>query len=281
MQEWRTDPAQSHQRRRAEFRPFGRSLGVRERIIGEVALQIEGVKDPALGTTRVAIAILVLGAIVAFMRGPRSQAGDGHHVARQSICRLALPINDGHMVEEKVREDRRPHVGEMLRPYISRRLTGLADRYMAADTVQLAIGLIDRIVVAPVTPGLHRAADSAVGKRHQVDAEQLRPTLDHGSLAVGVQGLPRVARLQHIEQRVPELGRSGVAQQVSDAEGCGEVDLERVEVDWPRWRERRRWQHTYWLTERLRKRHRTRQRLYGLRRPSRKQSGKSNFSAVE
>ena len=109
-------------------------------------------------------------------------------------------------MKEQVRKDRRPHIGEMLGPYIGRRLTGLADRYMAADAVQLAIGLIDRIVVAPVTPGLHRAADSAVGKRHQVDAEQLRPTLDHGSLAVAVQGLPGVARLEHVEQRVPELG---------------------------------------------------------------------------
>jgi hypothetical protein len=66
---------------------------------------------------------------------------------------------------------------------------------------------------------------------HQVDAEQLRPTLDHRCLAVPVQRLARVARLQHIEQCVPELGRSRIAQQVSDAEGCGEVDLERVEVD--------------------------------------------------
>src|SRR5215831_15299380 len=185
------------------------------------------------------------------------------------------------MVEEQVREDRRPHVGEMLRPYIGRRLPGFADRYVAADAVQLAIGLIDCIVVAPIAPRHHGAADSAVGKRHQIDAEQLRPTLDHRYLAVPVHGLSRIARLQHIEQFVPELGRSSIAQQVSDAEGCGEVDLERAEVDCPRWWEWRRWQHACWLTERLRKRYRTRQRLCGFRRPSRKQGGKDNLSAVE
>ena len=75
------------------------------------------------------------------------------------------------MVEEQVRKDRRPHVGEMLRPHIGRRLTGFTDRYMAADAVQFAIGLIDRIVVAAVAPRLHRAADSAVGKRRQIDAK--------------------------------------------------------------------------------------------------------------
>src|SRR5262249_40426778 len=109
------------------------------------------------------------------------------------------------MVEEQVRQDRRPHVGEMLRSYIGRRLTGFADGYMAADAVQLAIGLIDRIVVASVAPGLHRTADSAVGKRHQIDAKQLRPTLDRRCLAVSAQGLPGVARLQYVEQRLPEL----------------------------------------------------------------------------
>src|SRR6516225_6161869 len=169
----------------------------------------------------------------------------------------------------------------MLRPHLGRRLTGSADRYMAADAVQLAIGLINRVVIAPVTPGLHSAADGAVGKRHQIDAEQLRPTLNQRCLAVPVQGLSRIARLQHIEQRVPELRRGRIAEQVSDAEGCGEVDLERVEVDCPRWWEWRRWQHACWLTEGLRKPHRTRQRLHGFCRPSRKQGGKNNFSAVE
>ena len=85
------------------------------------------------------------------------------------------------------------------------------------DAVQFAIGLIDRIVVATVAPRLHRAADSAVGKGHQIDAKQLRPTLDHRCCAVPLQGLLRVARLQHIEQCVPELGRGRIAQQVSDA----------------------------------------------------------------
>src|SRR6516162_7397732 len=281
MQEWRTDPAQSHQRCRAEFRTFGRSLGIRERIIGEVALQIEGVKDPTPGATRAVDAILVSGPIVAVMRSIRRQAGDGHYVARQSICRHALPIDDGHMVEEQVREDRRPHIGEMLRPYIGRRLAGFADRYVAADAVQLAIGLIDCIVVAPIAPRHHGAADSAVGKRHQINAEQLRPTLDHRCLAVPVHGLSWIARLKHIEECVPELGRSSIAQEVSDAERCREVDLERVEIDWTRWWERRRWQHACRLTERLRKPYRTRQWLYGLRRPSRKQGGKNNLGAVK
>src|SRR5215468_6518675 len=61
------DPAQSHQGRRAEFGTFGGGLGVRKRIISEVALQIEGVKDPALATTRVVLAIFVLRPIVVFM----------------------------------------------------------------------------------------------------------------------------------------------------------------------------------------------------------------------
>jgi hypothetical protein len=91
------------------------------------------------------------------------------------------------MMEEQVRKDRRPHVGEMLRPHIGWRLTGFADRYMAADAVQLAIGLIDRIVIAPVAPGLYGAADSALGKRRQIDAEQLRPTLNYRCFAVPVQ----------------------------------------------------------------------------------------------
>src|SRR6516165_872765 len=100
----------------------------------------------------------------------------------------------------------------MLRPYIGRRLTGFLDRYMAADAVRLAIGLIDRIVVAPVTAGLHGAAHSAVGKRHQIDAKQLSSTLNHRCLAVPLQGLPWVARLEHVEQSVPELGRCCITQ---------------------------------------------------------------------
>jgi hypothetical protein len=63
------DSAQSHQGRCAEFRTFGGSLRVRECIVGEVALQIEGVKYGALGTTRVVLAILVLGPAARLQEG--------------------------------------------------------------------------------------------------------------------------------------------------------------------------------------------------------------------
>ncbi len=61
VQKRRTDPAQSHQGRRAELRTFCYGFEVRERIVGEIARQIERVEDPALTLSRVVVvAIFVL-----------------------------------------------------------------------------------------------------------------------------------------------------------------------------------------------------------------------------
>ena len=60
----------------------------------------------------------------------------------------------------------------------------------------------------PSPRGHYGAADSVVSKRHQVDAERLRLVFHPCCLAVPMQRLARIARLQHVEQCVPELGRS-------------------------------------------------------------------------
>src|SRR5271166_4451600 len=124
---------------------------------------------------------------------------------------------------------------------------------MAADAVQLAVARIDRIVVAAIAPALHLAADSAVGERHQVNAEQLCSAFDLAFLTVQAPRLVGARRLEHIEQRVPELRRGSVAQEISHAEGRREVYLEGRKV--------------YRLPRGLRSRSRTGRRFRSRRRP--------------
>jgi hypothetical protein len=49
---------------------------------------------------------------------------------------------------------------------------------VAADAIQLAVGLIDGIGIKAVAGGRHTAWDHPIGKRLQIDAEELRSTLD-------------------------------------------------------------------------------------------------------
>ena len=103
-------------------------------------------------------------------------------------------------MKEKVREDRRPDEAEMLRTHIRGRLSRPQDRRVAADTVQLAIPLIDRIVVAAVAPSRHRTADRAIGECHQVDAEKLRSSLNLSLLTI-----TQVDPLAHFGPNSPRL----------------------------------------------------------------------------
>jgi hypothetical protein len=49
---------------------------------------------------------------------------------------------------------------------------------MAADAVQLAVGLVDGIRIEAVAGGWHATRDHPVGKRPQVDAKEFRSTPD-------------------------------------------------------------------------------------------------------
>src|SRR5260370_35145264 len=102
----------------------------------------------------------------------------------------------------------------MLRPHLCRitgrrkrrcwRLTRPVDRGVAADAIQLAIG-IDGIEIAAVAGGGDAAADRAVGERHQVDAEELSAALDLAFHAVGVATPGGVAEVEQAQQWVSEL----------------------------------------------------------------------------
>src|SRR5262249_44823079 len=94
-----------------------------------------------------------------------------------------------------------------------------------------------------------------------------------------LQRFGRVVGIEHFEQILPELRRSGVADEVSFAGGFGEVHLERGKVDRPRCYGRR--EHACRLTKGFRERLRTHERLRRFCGSSRKQSGEINFSAVE
>ena len=153
-------------------------------------------------------AVVAIFVLVTLARGFRRQPRDYQRIARQRleiILRLqkAFRINDGHLVEEQIREDRRPFVAQIFRPDLSWigyrvkrccwRLSSALDRCVAADAVQLPIFLIDGIEIAIVAGGRHAAADRAVCERYQIDAEELRSALNLAFDTIPVPGLRGIA----------------------------------------------------------------------------------------
>jgi hypothetical protein len=97
---------------------------------------------------------------------------------------------------------------------------------MTADTAHHAIILVDGLRIKSIVGRLrHTARDHAVGKGGQVDPEQHRPELNLAWVTALRARARGVARGEQRQERVPELGGSRHAQEVSHTERRGEEDL--------------------------------------------------------
>ena len=81
-------------------------------------------------------------------------------------------------MQEQIRENRRPNEAKMFGSHGRRRLPGSLNGGVTADTVQLAICLVDRVGITSISFVGHAARNHAVGEGHQIDSEQLCTTLD-------------------------------------------------------------------------------------------------------
>ena len=97
---------------------------------------------------------------------------------------------------------------------------------MAADTIQPAISLVDGVrIESIITASRHATRDHTVGKRYQIDAEQLRSTLHLAFFGFPMSRLCGIARLEHIQQRVSKLRQGRVADKVPFTKRSGEMHL--------------------------------------------------------
>src|SRR5262249_19925913 len=127
MQERGSHPPQTHKGRGAELAAVRRSLKVRERVVGEIAQEVEGLKH--------AIAVMVVTTVTFFAISiiVLRHAENDQRISRP--LRLPLCVDDRHLVEQQIGEDRSPHEAEMLGADICRRLPSSLDRYMTAGAV--------------------------------------------------------------------------------------------------------------------------------------------------
>src|SRR5437868_4994253 len=104
-------------------------------------------------------------------------------------------------MQEQIRKNRRPHETEMLGSHLGRRLSSALNWCMATDAIQFAIRLVDRVRITSISAIGHAIWNHPVGKRHQIDSEQLSSALNLTFLPWidrWLAGLPDFSRLTRV-----------------------------------------------------------------------------------
>ena len=100
--------------------------------------------------------------------------GRGVSLAFVRLQENSFRIDDRPFVQQQIGEDRRPDETQIMSPDVRRRLSGPLDGYVAANAIQFAIGLVNRMRIQAIAAHGHGVRQHAVGKCDHVDTKEFR-----------------------------------------------------------------------------------------------------------